>query len=84
MIPDGFSRGNGDSIKHAYHMIQVLLKNSETESMTSLPSVSKSKPMTTSTSHDHEDETLKTPRANIGPRLQNHGKKVSVLIELCA
>lgn len=70
-------KGNGDAIKHAYQLIQALLKNSETELMNLLPSTNKAKPTTTLMSHDHEDDNLKTQRINIGPRLQNHDSTYS-------
>ncbi len=66
-------RGNGDSIKHAYQLIQALLKNSETELMNLLPATS---------NHDNEDEIIKTQRANTGPRLQNNSFLESTFSEV--
>jgi hypothetical protein len=67
-------RGNGDSIKHAYQLIQALLKNSETELMNLLPSSNKSRSTTITSNHESEGEMSKTQRTNTGPRLQNNGK----------
>ncbi len=68
-------RGNGDSIKHAYQLIQALLKNSETELMNLLPATNKTRSITTTSNHDNEDEIIRTQRANTGPRLQNNGNE---------
>jgi hypothetical protein len=67
-------RGNGDSIKHAYQLIQALLKNSETELMNLLPSTNKSRSTTITSNHESEGEISKIQRTNTGPRLQNNGK----------
>ncbi len=82
MITFGFSRGNCDSIKHAYQLIQALLKNSETELMNLLPSTNKTRSTPITSSHDNEDEIIKTQRANTGPRLQNNGKEKKIILNI--
>ncbi|CAF5191781.1 unnamed protein product, partial [Rotaria sp. Silwood1] len=65
-------RGNGDSIKHAHQLITALLKNSETELTSLLPSKNKSRSTPVTSNHDNDGEITRTQRANTGPRLQNN------------
>ncbi|CAF5226866.1 unnamed protein product, partial [Rotaria magnacalcarata] len=72
-------KGNGDSIKHAYQLIMALLKNSESELMSLLPSgnesKTKSRSTTISSTNDHNNDDInKLQRINntsYGTRLQN-------------
>ncbi|CAF3550465.1 unnamed protein product [Rotaria socialis] len=65
-------KGNGDSIKHAHQLITALLKNTETDLASLVPSKNKSRSTTIVSNHDNESESIKTQRANTGPRLQNN------------
>ena len=59
------NRGNVDSIKHACQLIQALLKNSESELMSLLPSSNDMKTKSKSSTSNHE---------NNESRIQNTGK----------
>ena len=51
------------------------MKNSETDLMDLLPATNKTRSIMTTSNHDNEEESLRTQRANTGPRLQNNGNE---------
>lgn len=77
-----FYRGNGDSIKHAHQLITTLLKNIDADLTSLVPSKNKSRSTTVTSSHDNETETIKTQRANTGPRLQQTNGKIFLMINI--
>ena len=73
------SRGNGDAMKHAYQLIMALLKNSESELMSLLPSSSetkaKARSSTLTSNNEMDEETAKMQRMYTA-RTQPTGKQM--------